>query len=395
MNVTKFAAFAAALLIGTAVFTAPTAQASQLIAADQTTSGTVIAQDQTSQLRAQPTGPRAVTVTTTPGARVTLATKNRAPQSTTANANGQARFTKLTAGARYTVRADGKTTTVTPVVNVGKASDLTVMTTDQVDAVDLTWAHKSTKARGGRTIGYTVTATPSQPNAAADAELVITVEASTKQVELTGLDPTIVYSFSVTPHNAIGNGKPSIARMSRSLADITGISTPVAESNDDAQSPHDNANPEPAPAPGPQPAPRPGPQPAPKPNTKTIWVCPDGWADVSGVCTQTQAYTYSKQTETSPYTYSPQFVETGRVWHDDPYNPFNGCRYTVHGDRCMGWEIQGYTTQAKNPAPAGWTDNGSAYERQVDVKNPTPAGWSDNGSEWIRTTAKVEKVVPA
>jgi len=49
----------------------------------------------------------------------------------------------------------------------------------------------------------------------------------------------------------------------------------------------------------------------------------------------------------------------------------------------------------KDAAPSGWTDNGSAYEREVEKKDATPAGWSDNGSEWIRTAAKIEKVIPA
>jgi hypothetical protein len=116
---------------------------------------------------------------------------------------------------------------------------------------------------------------------------------------------------------------------------------------------------------------------------------------VNGVCTQTKAYTFYTDTETKPYSYHDEFVETNRIWHDDAFNPHNGCAYTVHGDRCMGWEIQGYNTKVKDAAPSGWTDNGSGYEREVKKKDATPAGWSDNGSEWIRTAAKIEKVVPA
>jgi hypothetical protein len=56
---------------------------------------------------------------------------------------------------------------------------------------------------------------------------------------------------------------------------------------------------------------------------------------------------------------------------------------------------QGYDQQVKDATPAGWTDNGSSWERTVQQKDATPSGWSDNGSAWIRTTAKVEKVVPA
>jgi len=113
------------------------------------------------------------------------------------------------------------------------------------------------------------------------------------------------------------------------------------------------------------------------------------------VCTQTKDYTFHTDTETKPYTYHDKFVETNRIWHDDAFNPHNGCAYTVHGDRCVGWEIQGYNTKVKDAAPSGWSDNGSSYERDIQVKDATPAGWSDNGSQWVRTTAKIEKVVPA
>ncbi len=165
---TKIAGLAATLLVGAAFLAAPAANAATLVAADQASmsqnstiqTGTVVAQDQTSMLQATPSAPRAVTVTTEPGALVTLKASKAKPQSKLANKDGQATFTKLTAGTKYTVTANGKSTTVTPVVKVGKASDLTVMTTDQVGTVDLTWNHKATKARGGNTIGYTVTATP-------------------------------------------------------------------------------------------------------------------------------------------------------------------------------------------------------------------------------------------
>jgi len=49
----------------------------------------------------------------------------------------------------------------------------------------------------------------------------------------------------------------------------------------------------------------------------------------------------------------------------------------------------------KNAAPAGWTDNGSSYERTVSEKDDPPAGWSNTGSAWIRTTGKISKSVPA
>ena len=391
-NNKKFGAVAAAILIsGAAVFTAAPANAAQVVATDQ--SGVVIAQDQTAMLQATPSAPRAITVTTEPGTLVTINAKGVKPQTKVANKDGQATFTKLTAGKDYTVSTNDDYVTVRPVIKVGRASDLTVMTTDQLGTVDLTWNHKATKARGGDTIGYSVTATPAG-NANSDVEP-ISVEASTTKAELNGLDPAVIYSFSITPHNALGDGKPSVARMSRSLAAITGITGPSQAPESAAQEADtDNSPaPDPAPQPAPVPAPKPGPAPAPKPSTKTIYVCPDGYSDVKGVCTQMKDYTFHTTTDTQPYSYHDEFVETNRIWHDDPFNPHNGCAYTVHGDRCQGWEIQGYNTKVKDAAPSGWTDNGSTYERQVEVKDATPTGWSDNGSQWIRTAAKVEKVV--
>ena len=426
----KIGALAAVLLAGGAFLAAPAANAATLVAADQASAsqtrtsqtGTVIAQDQTSMLQATPSAPRAVTVTTEPGALVTLTARNAnkaKPQSKVANKDGQATFTKLNAGTTYTVTANGKSTTVTPVVKVGKASDLKVMTTDQVGTVDLTWAHKSTKARGGNTIGYTVTATPANTPANTTSNKLepITIEATTTSAELTGLDPNALYSFSVTPHNAIGEGQPSVARMSRSLADITGITgpatpNPVAQDqdtnnkNDDAT--NTNTTPTPAPAPAPAPAPKPGPAPAPKPSTKTIYVCPDGWDDVNGVCTQTKSYTFHTEQETQAYTYTQdrrlepcsgsdcpgsEYKDFGTDWSGTTC-PNGG---TMHDGKCLGWTTgqKWVTYQVKDAPPMGWYDDGSQYAHDIQVKDATPAGWSDNGSQWIRTTAKVEKVVPA
>ena len=408
MNTKKFGAVAAALLIGSAVFTAPVANASELVATDP--SGVVIAQDQTALLQATPSAPRAVTVTTEPGTLVTIDAKGVKPKRAVANKDGQVTFTKLKAGKEYTVTTADQEAQVTPVINVGKASDLTVMTTDRIDTVDFTWSHKATKARGGSDIGYTLTATPLTDSNGADndanngannddatAPQPISVEAAGNEGELTGLDPLVMYEFSVTPHNALGNGKASTATMTRTLAQITGLPVPTADqagngSPATAGNGSENEQPTPAPAPkpapAPAPAPKPGPAPAPKPATRTIWVCPDGYGDVNGVCTQTKDYTFHDVTETKPYTYHTEFVNTG--WRVDPYPCTSG---TAHPDGC--WVPLGYDKQVKDSAPAGWTDNGSAYERTVQEKDDTPSGWSDNGSAWIRTTAKVEKVVPA
>ena len=67
MKTKTFGAVAASILIGSSVLLAPAATAapaSTVIAVDQ--SGVVIAQDQTAQLQAVPSAPRAITVTTEP-----------------------------------------------------------------------------------------------------------------------------------------------------------------------------------------------------------------------------------------------------------------------------------------------------------------------------------------
>jgi len=388
-------ALAAALLAGTAFLAAPAANAAQVIASDQ--AGVVVAQDQTSMLRAAPSAPRAVTVTAEPGSLVTINAKGAKARTAKANKDGQATFAKLKAGKTYTVSADGQDVVVVPVINVGKASDLTVMTTNKVDTVDLTWQHKATKTRGGNDITYIVTATP------ADGSEPISIETSELQAELTGLDPTVLYSFSVTPHNAIGDGKASVARMTRSLVDVTGLPLPVAQENADDDAPAPTT-----PKPTPAPAPKPGPAPAPKPSTRTIWVCPSGYNEVGGVCTQTQDYTFHDEKQTQDYTYTTDRRLEPCSGSDCPgseYKDFGtdwsgtGCPNggTLHDGKCLGWTTgqKWVTYQVKDAPPMGWYDDGSQYAHDVQVKDATPAGWSDNGSQWIRTTAKVEKVVPA
>ena len=411
MKTRTLGAVAASILIGTSVLIAPTANASTtastVIAVDQ--SGVVIAQDQTAQLRAVPSAPRAITVTTEPGTVVTINAKGVKAKTKTADKNGQATFAKLKAGKTYTVSTNNDDVTVVPVINVGKATDLTIMTTDRVGTIDATWQHKATKARGGESIGYTLTATPAGQDAANPKLEPISIEASTTEATLAGLNPEAIYSFSVTPHNALGEGKASVARMSRSLADITGLTGPAKPAAQDANGSADGNADTNTPTPiTPAPAPKPGPAPAPKPNTRTIWVCQDGYSDVNGVCTQTKAYTFHTEKQTKDYTFSTdsryescsgsdcpgsEYKDFGTDWSGTTC-PNGG---TMHDGKCLGW-TEGHkwvNYQIKDAPPMGWYDDGSQFAKDVEVKDETPSGWSDNGSEWIRTAAKIEKVVPA
>jgi len=49
----------------------------------------------------------------------------------------------------------------------------------------------------------------------------------------------------------------------------------------------------------------------------------------------------------------------------------------------------------KDATPAGFTDNGSGWVRDVEVKDAAPTGYADNGSAWVKTAAKVQRTVPA
>ncbi|NKB92291.1 MAG: hypothetical protein GKR85_08445 [Candidatus Nanopelagicales bacterium] len=398
------AGIVAGMIVSTSLVSAPAAQAAESDAkiTQSSNTGVVIARDQSVPLTAVPTAPRAVTVTTSPNTRVTVKAPRSKTRSAKTNAKGLATFTKLKAGKKYTVTADGESATVVPVLKVGRARDLTIMTTSEPGTITATWAHVASKARGGLTVGYTLTATPVRVAvgvttgvAVGDPDVPsISVETDSTEAVLRGLDPRVLYSFTVTPHNLLGEGRASVARMDRSLAEVSGIAVPSADDADrDSAGKTPSAEPSAVPVAAAPPAPTPAPTRAPQ--TRTIWVCPDEFTEVDGVCTQNRAYTFHTETETTAYTYHDEFVETNRIWHDHAFNPHNGCAYTVHGDRCMGWEIQGYTTNVKDAAPSGWTDNGAAYARDVDIKDATPEGWSDNGTEWIRTAAKVARTVPA
>ena len=401
---TVTAGIVAGIIVSTSLVSAPAAQAAESDATitQASNTGIVIARDQSVPLTAVPTAPRTVTVTTSPNTRVTVKAPRSKTRSAKTNAKGLATFTKLKAGKKYTVTADGESATVVPVLKVGRARDLTIMTTSEPGTITATWAHVASKARGGLTVGYTLTATPVRVAvgvttgvAVGDPDVPsISVETDSTEAVLRGLDPRVLYSFTVTPHNLLGEGRASVARMDRSLAEVSGIAVPAADDADrDSAGKTPSAEPSAAPVAAAPPAPTPAPTRAPQ--TRTIWVCPDEFTEVDGVCTQNRAYTFHTETEITAYTYHDEFVETNRIWHDHAFNPHNGCAYTVHGDRCMGWEIQGYTTKVKDDAPWGWTDNGTAYARDVDIKDATPEGWSDNGTEWIRTAAKVARTVPA
>ncbi len=300
-------------------------------------------------------------------------------------------FTKLTAGKVYTVSIAGKRIgTATPVATPSPAWGLTVSTTEQAGSVALVWKHQLTKAQGK--ISYQVTATPrgldgrSLPSTKA-----VTATSPAMSWTLEGLDPTALYTFTVTPANSAATGKSSTAVMSRTLGEIFGT---------------DKVASDPVPAPAPTPAPAPS-APAPAaasvpaaPATRTIYVCPDGYTEAAGLCTKTLSYTYTK----AAYTYHQ---EAYQVSVQDPATvyaadkamstgtlcPWGGSP-NAGGDLCSipgGTHSETRYNTVKDAAPNGYTDDGTQWVK----KDTTPAGYTDTGTQWISTVAKVAQIVPA
>ena len=129
----------------------------------------------------------------------------------------------------------------------------------------------------------------------------------------------------------------------------------------------------------------------------TVWECPAGYAEQSdGTCTQTRSYTYQDVTTAQGYTYHAVFVVTGHTFVGVNRQWDGACiGGTDYGDRCGYYQEQGYNTQVKDAAPAGFGDDGSQWVRTETVRDAAPDGFGDDGSQWVRTAAKVSREIPA
>ena len=393
------AATAAILAATTLGATTPAAAADEVIASDTTVAAAPAALPKVPTATAA--RPRTITVTNHRGQSVTLFAKGERIRRILAPGARPATFTGLTAGRTYTVAVGGRPIGTVVALSVpAAASGLQVRTTAAPDSVRLTWRHTPTVATGGRALTYDITATsPGLPS-------VRTSVVGVRSATLTGLDPRALYRFTVVPRNSAGRGPGTSASMTRTLAQVSGAAVPTGPEQQTTpatarpvveQQPA--PTPPPAPAPGPGPAPAPGP--APKPSTKTIWVCPDGYTETpTGVCQKTMAYTYHEEVETSPYTYhSEQQVDTitvpathnGTIWTWSCPSGYSdgGGQWGV--GVCKGAVL----VKVKDAPPQGWYDTGSAYGHDIDVQDPMPTGYLDDGTQWVTTTAKVAKVVPA
>jgi hypothetical protein len=406
MKTKLFTAAAASLITLTALTGISAFTMGGVAANEPTPGGVLIAQGTSSQvqemkLHAVPTKPGQITATTQADAQVTLRAKG-VKQTKKANSAGIAVFNKLTAGDTYTLYSIGESTQVTALNTVTPTTDLTVVTTTLADSVALSWKHTATKATGGNNVNYRITAIPEKTNTP-----IIETETTNTATIVTGINPDLLYTFAVTPVNAMGPGQSTTAAMSvttRSLMigkDQPFTSQKVAE----------------------VPAPTPTPEPAPTPGTRTVYVCPTGYAETGSDCTKTLPYTftytpYTYRTEVTNRSYTYHTVTTGPMPILDSFETQDVCPsgynledYGVNGKWCRLYGAAP-TAQVKDSPPAGFTDNGSNYTKSEQIKNnppagytdngtqwvttnPAPAGYTDNGSQYVATTSKEAKVIPA
>lgn len=384
---TTLTALAAALLAATPA-TAATSDpaATSIIAADAASAPARPALAQVIGVDADiPTG---LTITGAQSRPVTLTTRGQKARTAIGRDGAPVVFTKLTPGRTYTVYVGGKKIgSAIPVATPTRAWGLTVSTTATPGEVSLTWQHAGSTPQGR--VVYVVTATPR----GADGQplpggRVITITVPGTSAQLTGLDPKTLYTFAVAASNSSGHGEPSTAVMNRTLSQIWG-------SNDVA------SDPAPAPKVAPaEPAPAVAPAPAPAgPSTRTIYVCPSGYVDAGEACTDTKAYTFHAETVTLAYTFHNGVIGSHVVTH-----PPTHCDYLPNPNSPTGLDIYCYggydeTVQdygnVKDATPTGYTDNGTAWVKDVQVKDTAPAGYADSGTAWVKTVGKVATTVQA
>ena len=379
-----FLSLALTVGLGAGVALSPAATAAEIVVAQDATTPVAKA------FTATASAPGVLKIHAAPKTKVTLKAQTKAKKSAsrlvTTNKNGDAFVKGLTPGVKYTVQSGTNRITAVPESNVLPATSLRVVTTEIPGQLELRWQHQVTAAQGA--VGYTVTATPQNESTRESGQ--VAAETTANSIVLTDLDLDSPYEFAVTSHNTISTATATKAVMSKSLRDLTGITapaTPVVE------------KPQTTPVTPPAPAPAPAPQPS-GPTTRTIYVCPDSFNDVNGVCQKTAAYTYTNMDYTyhsetrteacsGPDCPNSQYMDMGYSY-SAPHCPNGG---TVYGTTCMAWSTSSrtVTVSVKDNTPAGFTDTGSHWTK----KDAMPAGYTDDGTQWVQTTAKIAKEVPA
>jgi hypothetical protein len=248
-------------------------------------------------------------------------------------------------------------------------------------------------------------------------------------VSFAGLDENARYTFTVTPQVGRFTGPTSRLLMTATLRQLRGLSVadqlkavsttgPAASSagalnasataassastahGANASSSTASQAPAAQPAPASQPAAAPAPAAPAPPRTRTIYVCPDGFTEISGVCTTTLPYTYSTLAYTfhqEPYTVTVQdppivyAADTARS--QGTLCPWGGSP-NAGGDLCSiagGTHQETRYTTVKDSTPSGYADTGTEWKR----KDATPTGFTDDGTQWVKTAPKIATEVPA
>ena len=386
----SIAGIAAAML---ATITAAPALASE----SQPARGVVIAADATVEPVMKATAvvgidanlPRGLTVSGHAGKPITLTAPGAKAKTVMPAGSKPVAITGLTAGKAYRIAIGGKLIgAATPLATPAPTTRLTVATTDSTGAVELSWAH--TPAKGQGVVEFIATAAPVGVIAGKARIAPFQVTSIERTAVIDGLDADTLYEFSVIAKNTAASGKASTATMTKPLSAL--VATPATP-----------VTPTPAPAPVPAPVATPAAPSSPStggggssaPVMRTEWYCADSYTLSGQDCTKAQSYTFS--TETTPYTYTWTAVGSHQVVH-----PPTHCDYLPNPNSPTGLDIYcygGWTetvidyANVKDATPTGWTDNGSAWTRQV--KDTVPAGYTDNGATWVKTIPAQSRQVPA
>lgn len=325
------------------------------VVADTTAPGEVIAAtapapqagaSATAGIRALASRPRAIVVTGHEGRPVALVREGSEPLRVPRPGRAPAVFSGLTPGATYTVVVGGlRVGRVTAVDRPGPVTRVIAHRTPEAGTVQVRWDYRTTRASGR--VGFDVAAR------AAGAPTVRSSVADVRSTTLTGLLPNTLYTFSVTPHNVAGTGRPTSAVMTQVLSGPAVTPLPTAPI---------------APLAPPPAVPGPSPAPAPAPATRTIFVCPAGYTEnTSGTCTSRLAYTFREEV-TGP---APMLTSVETTVRACP----------------VGANLEDY----------GWVMYCRTYGPVPTrtVKDATPAGYTDTGTAWERTVPKDAVVVPA
>jgi hypothetical protein len=347
------------------------------------------------------TKPNSITVIGHGGQPITVWTKGTQPITKKPTNSGPVTFTGLKAGQAYAVYVGAtQASVVRTLTAAGVASAVTVQAGPIDSSIDVSWDIVLPSGTKASSVSYLIEAT--SPTAS-PVSMKVT---GTDHALITGLNPDAKYTFTVTPMLGATKGTPASATMIVTVAEAFALAKDEAAGNADPAAkpaapiapvtPVAPAAPSAPEAPASPATPSPGPA---APSTKTIYVCPDGFSEAgSDLCERTLAYSYT----TSAYTYHAEAnyvtVQTGTRTETVPGSSATGCTNggTLYGDTCYAtypvYETQQQgTKQVKDAGPAGYTDNGSAWQQ----RNAMPAGYADNGSAWVQTAAKVAKVVPA